>query len=392
MIHQIGRLIKRIKGNSLPSGTRFRRSDELLDAMRATGDAPADKVIADILAEGDVAGANAVLAQLVRNSGAVPADFPEGLKQFIAASGVLPDWTDRERIRRAQTVFTSQGALFGLVLMSESLPVLYAGGRGGAQLLYGTGQLSAHFRRRASETLRFILDVMEPGGLLPDGKGLRAIQKVRLMHAAIRHYGEHSPLWKDKPGWGRAINQEELAGTLLAFSSVALGGLRKLDVRFSPEDEECFLHVWRVVGHVLGILPEMLPVDMKDAKGFWKQIGERNFMPTPEGKALAADHLAFLREMMPGHLLKGLPDALMHNLMGGRISHGILGLPRPGWIYFLVRWLRALCFLEAKIALSSRRLRKLTSAAGQALMEALYDYWNQGKGAPFRIPAGLQRR
>jgi hypothetical protein len=369
------------------------RPDSLLDAMRSSGDDPADALLSQLLASGEVTQANSILAQLVRNGGSASEDFPPLLKDFLISTGSLPDWADKERIERAQTLFTGQGAFFGLVLMAESLPILYAGGRGGAQILYGTGQLSGHFRRRASETLRFILDAMEPGGLEPGGKGLRAIQKVRLMHAAIRHYGEHSPLWKGrKQDWGRPINQEELAGTLLAFSSVALDGMRKLDIGIGAEDEECYLHTWKVIGHVLGIRAEMLPRDMPDARGLWKQIDRRNFMRTKEGCALAADHLVFLREMVGEDLLRNLPVDLMHMLMGDRVAHRLLGLPRPGWAYFIVKWLRALLFLEGKIVLSSATLRKIASVAGRRLMEFLYRYWNEGKGTAFKIPEGLTRR
>lgn len=361
--------------------------------MRATGDDPADAVLAKLLAQGDIPQANAALSLLIRNDKTPPSDLPAPLRDYLAFTATLPDWADPAKIKRAQDLFTGQGPLFGLVLMAKSLPILYAGGRGGAQILYGTGQLSGHFRRRASETLRFILDAMEPGGLEPGGKGLRAIQKVRLMHAAIRHYGEHSPLWKGREAqWGRAINQEELTGTLLAFSSLALDGLRRLDAKIDAADQECYLHAWRAIGHVLGIRAEMLPADMRDARTLWKQIDKRNFMRTQEGCALAADHLAFLKEMVGEDLLKGLPVDLMHFLMGDRVSHKLLGLPRPGWSYFLLKLLRVLFFLEAKFVLSSKTLRKITSAAGQRLMEALYKYWNENHGAPFKIPQGMTRR
>ena len=369
----------------------FFRNQTLLDAMHDMGDPAADTVFSKLLSEGDIDKTNAVLRLLVQNDNSLSGNVPPILKAFLVANSALPTWADKNKIQRAQEMFTSQGAFFGLVLMSLSLPILYAGGKGGSQVLSGTGQLTGHFRRRASQTLRFILDTMEPGGLNPDGKGLRAIQKVRLMHAAIRHYAHHSPMWKNRSAWGQPINQEELAGTLLAFSSVAIDGLHQLDIEFSAEDEECYLHTWKVIGHLLGVCTEMLPHNMEDARELWMQIKERNFVATPEGHQLALDHLAFLKDMVPGHLFDSLPASLMHFLMGGKISHGILGLPRPGWTYFIIAWIRALFDLEGKIVLSSKTLRKLTSAAGELLMESLYHYWNEGDGSPFQIPKGLDK-
>lgn len=365
-------------------------SPALLDVMHGMGDAPADAVIAALLESGGVSSANAALSHLIRNVDMPSADMPKVLSAFIDQWSALPAWTDMEKVRRAQNLFTSQGPCFGLVLMAESLPVLYCGGTGGAQVLYGTGQLSNNFRRRASQTLRFILDVMEPGGLEPMGKGIRAIQKVRLMHAAIRHYTRVSPLWAGKDAeWGAPINQEELAGTLLAFSSVALDGLRKLEIEISPGDQECYLHAWKAIGHVLGIHGDLLPADMEAARGLWEQVKKRNFIPTKEGRALAAEHIKFLEELLPGKSLDGLPVSLMYFLMGERLAAQNLDLPRPGWTYFLIAFMRWILGMEARLVLRSDTLRRLTSEAGSMLMESLYRTWNQGDGSPFRIPASM---
>lgn len=371
---------------------RDSRTPAILDVMHGMGDAQADAVIAALLESGGVSNANAALSHLILNVDTPSTDMPEVLSGFIDRWSTLPSWTDMEKVRRAQYLFTSQGPCFGLVLMAESLPVLYCGGMGGAQVLYGTGQLSNNFRRRASQTLRFILDVMEPGGLEPMGKGIRAIQKVRLMHAAIRHYSRASPLWVGKDAaWGAPINQEELAGTLLAFSSVAIDGLRKLEIEFSLEDQECYLHAWKAVGYVLGIHEDLLPADMADARGLWAQIKKRNFIRTREGCALAAEHIKFLKELLPGKTLDGLPASMMYFLMGERLAHQNLDLPRPGWTFFLIAFVRRILGMEARLVLRSKTLRRLTSEAGAMLMESLYRTWNRGDGSPFRIPASMTK-
>ncbi len=355
--------------------------------MRSAGDPRADHVLSQLLASGGIPKANKVLSHLIGNHDWVSGDAPPVLSEFLRQTDSLPKWAEVEKIHRAQRLFTSQGPAFGLVLMAQSLPVLYAGGLGGAQVLYATGQLSGHFRRRASQTLRFILDVMEPGGLEPMGKGIRAIQKVRLMHAAIRHYALNGPLWQDrKADWGMPINQEELAGTLLAFSSVALDGLGKLEIEIDPEDYACYLHTWRAIGEMLGIQPEMLPQNKADAQQLWGQIDARNFIPTPEGQKLAAEHLKFLEDLIPDKDFDGIAVSLMYFLMRRRIGRTILHLPRPGWTYFLINILRAILGLEGRVVLSSATLKRVTSRVGQRLMETLYRQWNEGDGTPFKIP------
>lgn len=373
-------------------GTERKRIDALLMAMRMEADPPADRVLAALIADGGIAAANAALGRFSRED-VPPGGAPPAVAAYIAEQGSLPGWSDPGKIARAQALFTSQGPAFGLVLMAESLPCLYAGGKGGAQTLYGTGQLSGHFRRRASQTLRFILNVMEPGSLEPGGKGIASILKVRLMHAAIRNYTAHSEIWKGKTeAWGMPINQVELAGTLLAFSSVALQGLRKLGLRVSSEDKEAYLHAWRVIGSVLGIRAELLPGDIREAEALWRRIVATQFVRSPEGRSLARDHLAFLEELMPGELLDGFPPTLMYFLMGRKLALRQLGLPGPGWTYFLVLILRRLIFLEGRIFLRSATLGRLASEGGKVLMESLYRSWNRGDGSPFRIPDSLRAR
>jgi len=367
------------------------RSDTLLQTMRMAADPPADAVLAALVAEGGVAAANAAMGRFSREDASLEDGAPPVLAAFISERGVLPAWADAGKIRRAQLLFTAQGPDFGLVLMAESLPSLYAGGYGGSQTLFSTGQLTGHFRRRASQTLRFILDIMEPGKLEPGGKGIASILKVRLMHAAIRHYIRQSGIWTGKTeAWGEPINQVELAGTMLSFSSVALEGLRKLGLEVSPGDQECYLHAWRVIAIVLGIREELLPADMAEARDLWRRIAETQFTASAEGRELARDHLAFLEELMPGKLLDGFPPTLMYYLMGRKLAGQQLGLPGPGWTYFLILLLRRLIRLEGRIFLSSATLRRIASEAGRQLMESLYRNWNGGDGSPFRIPDSLR--
>ena len=49
--------------------------------------------------------------------------------------------------------------------------------------------------RRVGETAQFVLAVTAPGSLDPCGRGIRKIQKVRLLHAAIRYLISGSGRW-----------------------------------------------------------------------------------------------------------------------------------------------------------------------------------------------------
>lgn len=359
-----------------------------MDRMRATGDPLADAVIADFLSDGRIAGLNDLLGN-IHATMADPAKTPASLRNYLEASGRLPAWADPAKIRRAQDLFTLHGPLFGIVLLFKSLPVLYAGGKGGAQVLTMTGQLTNHYRRRAAETLRFILNVMEPGGLQPLGKGIATTQRVRLMHAAIRAFAGEAPEWKGHADWGRPINQEELAGTMLAFSSVALDGVAALGLSIPSADQEPYLHAWKVIGHVLGIHDDLMPEDMPQAHSLWKRMARRNFCRTEAGLLLIGDHQAFLDELLPGILLKDGIPTLLRYLMGRKISNRILMLPKASKPFALLLFLMELLHLQKWGFRLFPWLVKASRHVSIRLMEALQAYLKVGNSRPFRIPAAM---
>lgn len=362
--------------------------DAFLDAMKSEGDPLADGVIRSFAGNGGAGGINAILDQL-RRSGGGAAGVPPALAEYLEVSSRLPEWADEAKIRRAQDFFTLHGPLFGVVLLYKSLPILYAGGMGGAQVLAMTGRLTNHYRQRASETLRFILDVMKPGGLSPAGRGVATAQKVRLMHAAIRSYAQDSAPFKAHPEWGRPINQEELAGTLLAFSSVTLDGLASLGLTAPREEADAYLHLWKVVGHILGIDRRLMVKDMGEARKAWMVLIRRNFIRTDEGLMLMGDHMAFLDGLVPGSLLDFGNSSLVRYLIGRRIVNRCFDLPAGARLEILLHALRSFLGLEKLGYLLFPGLARAARRISVRLMESLQAYWSDGKSQPFRVPAAI---
>jgi hypothetical protein len=69
----------------------------------------------------------------------------------------------------------------------------------------------------------------------------------------------------DAGAWGAPVNQHDMAGTTLLFSVAILDGLRKLGVRVTNDEAEPYVHLWRWVGHVIGVDSELLPTSEHDA-------------------------------------------------------------------------------------------------------------------------------
>src|SRR6187549_451702 len=128
-----------------------------------------------------------------------------------------------------------------MLLCCYSLPSSYAA-RKGVQVLHRTAYLAKRPNRRLFETAQFIVDVLSPGGLGPLGHGQRTAQKVRLMHAAIRHLILHDPNTRwPADDLGVPINQEDLLGTLMTFTWLILDGLSRLGVRLTPQEQQAYL-------------------------------------------------------------------------------------------------------------------------------------------------------
>lgn len=357
-----------------------------LPALHLLGDVSADELVASLYVAGEIPSINRALDAVSVEGVPFPADLDPKVGEWLLASQSLPEWADLARIERAQRTFARHGVTLGVALMYGSLPSLYAGALGGVQILSMTQQLHKHFRRRAAQTLRFILDVMGEKGLEPGARGVRTAQKVRLMHASIRHFARTSGRWAALPDWGAPINQEELLGTLLSFSVLACDNARRMGVALSPEEEADLWHAWRCVGHLMGIVPGALPESIADARATWTEIVKRNFKPTPEARQLAQDHLAFLDELVPGQALDAVNLALMRWLLGKQVGVVCLGLPKPPWWTRILEVLRALVGLSSRLLDVAKPFDPLIEAVNTELMEGLEKMWADGDQLPFRLP------
>ncbi|MCU0635202.1 MAG: DUF2236 domain-containing protein [Gemmatimonadaceae bacterium] len=289
----------------------------VLDEMRLTADPLADDTVAAIKQGGRPAldAARRALDRL-RGNAALPdfSDVPEAvrapLEAFLRESAALPAWADRALLEHAERFFYDHGLLSVITLFGASLPACYVVPNL-AEVLQVAGQLIDHTDHRVRETGRMIFPVMAPGGLTaPTGTGISQIQRVRLIHAAIRYDILHGnptdavarvksggswqvpraagavpprcPMHQamGAHGWdvavdGLPINQEELAYTLLTFSYVALGALRTLGLPMTAADETAYLHCWNVAGHVLGIRTPLLVHSMAEAKALYEAVQAR---------------------------------------------------------------------------------------------------------------------
>ncbi len=285
-----------------------------LAPWRQCSDTLADDVIGTLYAERTLAEANQALSQLVLNDRPDPATTPAVLQYYLNISGRIPGWADYAAIDRAQKLFADRGPLMLLSLVTCSLAECYALKKG-VQVLYTTHRMDErHVYRRIYETAQFIIDTCFSGGLAAGGRGIRAIQKVRLMHGSIRYLlMANAPETSSKSRtfadvllatpWntaelGRPINFEDQAFTLLSFSWMTLRSLDRLNASATAQEASDWLHLWAVIGHMLGIPAELTPHSLAEGEQLYTAIRATQAGATPQGDELTRALGTFVAEKL----------------------------------------------------------------------------------------------
>ncbi|OUZ08350.1 hypothetical protein BHE97_14125 [Aeromicrobium sp. PE09-221] len=185
-------------------------------------------------------------------------DAPEPLRTFFTEVTTVPDWVDWKLIDDGGRVMNRLRQNAADVLMQLSLIGGYRFG-GPTDLLVATGGLSGDGTlRRLAETQKWTISLSAPGGLRPGGEAWRLTVHVRVMHALVN--ASFEPRW-DNERWGLPINQTDQAGTLGLFDGALIIGCRALGVRINGADARALMHLWRWVGHLMGVPADLLTDD-----------------------------------------------------------------------------------------------------------------------------------
>ena len=195
------------------------------------------------------------------------ADTPAPLRRFLDEVTAEPAWVDWDLVEAGAAVQRRLGQNAGDVLLQLSLVGGYRFG-GPADLLAATGALTGGTLRRLAETQEWTVGLYEPGALRPYGSAWRTTVHVRAMHALVSasftSSSQANPSgagrW-DTDRWGLPINQADQAATLGLFDGALIVGCRALGVRIPPSDSRAVVHLWKWVGHLMGVHPDFLVDD-----------------------------------------------------------------------------------------------------------------------------------
>jgi hypothetical protein len=377
--------------NNMSSSLKLLGLEPYLDSMRLMGDPPADQIIQVFFAsEKGKKDLMQWLSGIKHNSDIANTltKLEPGIQVEIQEMIQIPHWADPEKLNKARKFFTRNSPWVMNLLGLLSLPFCYAAADG-ARVLCFTERLSKDPETRLRETAEFIWEIMDPQAFEPQSKALASILKVRFIHSAIRYYILKDPAWNS--AWGLPINQEDMAGTNLAFSLVILRGLRKVGIRVSEEEKDAFLHLWNLVGYLMGLEPRLIPDRVQDTIHLEKTIRTRHFKSSEHGKKLTRDLVDFFNSIPKE---KDKPEVVLQNWMVELVSEPIASLidlksiPRKGIPLQWIRVLNQLGLLDKEASKASYESRYKTYLTQNSRVHsapiAIVDY------SLFPLPSQLQ--
>ncbi len=377
-----------------------RWTDEFLDQMRLRQDPFADEVIGAVYEAEGLVGLRRLLGTMTHSDLPVPEGLPAIAADYFAHTDDPPPWVDEARARFGAETFGFLAFAMIAALFTAALPEAYCAADG-ARVLVQTGRLERDIDNRILETAQFIMDVMGDEGLEPEGRGLRTAQKIRLIHAAVRHLiSHHRPLW-NVDAFGLPINQEDMAGTLLTFSVIVTEGMRRLRIELDVQQQEAYMHAWRVIGYAMGLHPELIPDNVIEARILMRKIRRRQQHASEHGQELAESLLRAMRKYLPFYAPRAMPDVMVRHMIGDARAD-MLAIPRHPFWHAVFAWVLRLADrygwfsatpkgIDPESRYGKQRIGAIGRFNMQMVRKVIYAQ-RRGKKVEFRIPESLRRR
>ena len=320
-------------------------------------------------------------------------DAPKALHALFEQLEYIPFWVDRERCNLGGATFLRCRLGFAVLAML-SLPVIYSWPAGNKALAL-SGQLMHRASQRLKDTTRYVFAVCQPEGLSRFSEGFAMTVRVRLIHAQVRRLLLESGQWQTD-AWGAPINQCHMAGTNLMFSVGVLDGLTRLGYRFERVEREALIHLWRYVGYLLGVEPELLIADEFEGHRLLDLMFA--FEPEPDDDsrslvdALMQTSFEYVRGFRVGRLCTvNLCYGMSQALIGPEHAKA-LRYPKTLWRW-LVPAVRPATWLVESARMYSSRVQELAKVAGpKAFRHLLSERGLKGRNGDFVIPRKLAVR
>jgi hypothetical protein len=208
---------------------------------------------------------------------------PDAVRALFAHLASPPSFVDMRELSLGARTYQRTGLCGPMVLSAFSLMRGYHSAAAVKPLAF-TGQLDRMARRRLAETGRFLFAVSQENGLERQRDGWKLAVRVRMIHAHVRRMLTQSPRW-DESAWGVPINQADMAATSLSFSASVLYATRIMGFRYTTEEADAFIRLWRYVSWLSGVDPALLPSSEREAMDLAHMVD--SLQPGPDADSIA---------------------------------------------------------------------------------------------------------
>lgn len=314
---------------------------ELLREMRHTGDPLADDMLRTAVWGHEVPRINAIFRSFAADDAEIPADAPADFLEFVDATRELPAGIDLASVNRGAQVMLEHATLCALALLLKSLPAGYAAPRL-SQVLHMSHNLEKRPYRRALGVLQMLVNISQPGAFRSGGRAVVTGQKLRLLHAGVRHV-VRGKLRDYEERFGTPISQLDMVFTIMTFSLMVVDAMQALGVEWSAQEAADYFHLWRMYGRLQGIEAKWMPDSLEDGRALCAAYAAEFTGPeqNPAGVALTRADLEMMRGLIPWPMrLLGLgaaPEVYLLRMLGEEAAArvGVQPLRRHFWCKWL---------------------------------------------------------
>ncbi len=375
-------------------------------SYRQRCDPPADKLVQQLYTNYGDAAARKIYLQLVHTFDLLDINsLPKEITQFYKKETAKVKIEHPEKLELASDYFQRFGHAMFLVLICKCLPQLYTSKRG-VKTLYETGYLlgkdnNALVARRLMETAQFYIDILYKGAYEKDGYGFFAATKVRIIHAYVRKF-MWDKNWNEKfaAEYDQPVCQEDMMGTLMAFSVCMIDGIRKMGLKMSEAEADAIVYTWHITGKLLGVDDKYNPDNFADGRLLFQHLLDKEAAVGVENVALTKAILDFMRQIFtPSPILKTplgnqnkLPELLVTFFVGRKYAPYI-GLEYHQQFYYK-NILRIISFVIPNIFIQSRRMAITEDAVSQGsgyLVAMIFRYIKKQYKMEFRMSEDVLR-
>ena len=244
-----------------------------------------------------------------------------------------------------------------------------------------TGRV-ASIARRLQQNNRHMMEIFFPAGLQRNREGWKLSTRIRFVHARIRGLLANSEDWNHE-AWGTPISAAHLGFAISVFSKRLLEYSKMLGAKFSREEEESVLAIWRYAGYLMGIPETILYKTGAEAEKTYKLVYLCEPPPDPDSVAVAnllieaIPTVADVQDPAEQKKLVGLAYRLSRALIGSRLAD-LFDFPRDRKVATLFKYRMLQRFL--RLMRSSQRVR--ANNFTQLLQISVYD----DEGLSYKMP------